>query len=201
MTRRATASFAPTTMGLDEVKAYHGDTTISTLKIYVFPKFAAMWDFPSAFEINQTSSASVMLMMIGQGLTTITASNFKLVCSDGTELINEDTKEIQASTSVSFKYTPTEDTPSSVYFTISFDHSVTGEVSGTNSYTFTSNSVPVVKGEGTYNLSIVSPPLTYDIQNSVKLLAIDSDIPTGETINFKSTYGLDANGTLKDGEG
>ena len=65
-------------------------------------------------------------------------------------------------------------------------------------YTWTSQVYPVLTDEGAYDLNIKEGKLEYGTEAHVQVLTDSTMIPTGSSILFESTYGLNAEGKMED---
>ena len=187
--KKATVKYTPTTGGVtDTINASYNSTVLASQHFYIAPSFAMTWDLPEVFYI--TEQAAVKVTPTIGGCNTIDVTNLKISDSAGTTLVDEASYTLTSGTAIPFNYEP-DASMTSVKFTIAFNLE-------DNSYTYDSDSVPVEKRSATYDLDITNPPLTYNQENTVELIATATDIETGATISFTSDYGLSATGTLEE---
>ena len=66
-------------------------------------------------------------------------------------------------------------------------------------YIWTSQMYPVIMGKGSYELSVKEGKLEYNTMAHVQVLTESTEIPTGSSVLFESTYGLNAEGKMEDG--
>ena len=187
--KRASVKYTPTIGNVsDTIYASHEGVELQKKTFFIFPKITWEWTTPTIFYRDITSTCSVTPHI--EGCTSL-YTPITIKDNTGAILLEKTKASINSDEAISFDFNPTDDKGTQVQFTVIYKVNDTEE-------TASSDWVPIEEQETNYVLSIQNPPLTYSIQNVVELNAINCEIPTGETINFKSTYGLDADGTLKE---
>ena len=187
--KRAGVNYTPTMGNVsDTIYISHEGVELQEKTFFIYPTLNWEWTTPATFYRGLTYSCSVTPHIKGceSMHTSITIKD-----NMGTVLLDKPKSKIETDEPISFDFDVTDDKDSKAQFTVIYK---------VNSMEETSNSdwIPVEEQETNYIISITNPPLRYHVEDLVELTAINSEIPTGETINFKSTYGLDSDGTLKE---
>ena len=194
----STVDYTPSIAGkTDTITAYWNKKSLASLDVYLNPTINVSWNLPVAYYTAESSSVTATLEIKGLDNTSIKAKDVKVVCSDGNQTFYEETANLKDGTTVSFDYTAKSTGPDSLYMTLSFT-TVNDDDSTILDYEFKSDSVPVIKDGGDYVLAVTSIPVIVDTINGLTLVSQDTSIPTGETINFKSTNGINVSGTWED---
>ena len=196
VTKTAKVTYKPTTGHVtDTITVKWGDKELISKEFYIAPIITFAPHEGTLLYVDEKTIIHIIPSVKGDTSTNnVTVTNFKVVDNLGSTVLSEESLVIHPSgqTVVSIEYTPvSSQVDTGVQFTISY------ELGGYN-FSYTVSTIPVYSTTGTYSLTAEEGQVVYDTDSTIVLSSDDTKIPTGETITFTSTEGLNATDTLKE---
>ena len=192
VTKTAKVTYKPTTRNVtDTITVKWGDKELISKEFYIAPLITWTPAEGTLLYVNEKTRINILTNWEGGD---ITLTNFKVVDNLGSTVLSQDSIVIGGATQVVIyiDYTPvSSQVDTGVQFTISY------ELGGYN-FSYTVPTIPVYSTTGTYSLTAEEGSVVYDTDSTIVLSSDDTNIPTGETITFTSTEGLNATDTLKE---